>query len=277
MRFITLAAAVLAALLQAQAQTLDCRLVAGWQQQGPARSFSAENLFEYMNGNAEGYLLYQFVGMKGITCTSGADTFVIDVSEMMDPECAFGLFTASRDQRQPIQPIAMGGQILPRRAMFAKDRYFVEIAASPEKDHSTALRAFVTALEKSITGRSAAPDAIAWFPKENLVPDSVRLVPESVLGLRLLKRGYVGQYDFGRAFIVAESSPESATQVMAKLRERIGETAPAQIADEAFTGTDKYLNGLCVFRKGRFVGGFANLKPGRDAIPETMRLASQVK
>jgi hypothetical protein len=277
MRFVLVAAAVLAALHPAQAQVLDCRVVAGWQQQGAARSFSAEDLFEYMDGNAEGYLIYQFVGMKGITCKSGGDTFVIDISEMTNPEYAFGLFSASRDQRQPIQPIGMGGQILPRRAMFAKDKYYVEIAASPEKDHAAALRAFVAMLEKSISGQSAPPDTIAWFPKENLVPDSVRLVPESVLGLRLLKRGYVGQYDFGKAFLVPEASPESASQVMVKLKQRIGETTPARIADEAFTGTDKYLNGLCVFRKGRFVGGFANLKPGRDATAEATRFASQVK
>ncbi|HYK91031.1 MAG TPA: DUF6599 family protein [Acidobacteriota bacterium] len=277
MRSVLVAAAVLAALSPVRAQAPACNAVAGWQQQGPARSFSAENLFEYMDGNAEGYLIYQFVGMNGITCKSGEDTIVLDISEMADPEYAFGLFTSSRDQKQPIQSIGMGGQILPRRAMFAKDKYYVELAASPDKDHSAALRAFVTVWEKSITGRNVPPDAIAWFPRENLIPDSVRLVPESVLGIRLLKRGYVGQYDFGKAFLVQEESPESASQVISKLKQRIGETTLAAIADEGFTGTDKYLNGLCVFRKGKFIGGFANLKPGRDATAEAARFASRMK
>ncbi len=277
MRSVLAVAAFLAALLPAQAQVPDCKVVPGWQQQGPARSFSADNLFEYMDGNAEGYLIYQFVGMKGVTCKAGEDTFVIDISEMADPEYAYGIFTSSRDQKEPIQPIGMGGQILPRRAMFAKDKYYVELAASPEKDHSAALRAFVAALEKTINGRSNPPDALAWFPKENLVPDSVRLVPESVLGIRLLKRGYVGQYDFGKAFLVQEESAESAAQVMTRLKQRIGQTNAAAIADEAFTGTDKYLNGLCVFRKGRFIGGYANLMQGRDAAAEAARFAAQVK
>jgi len=76
---------------------------------------------------------------------------------------------------------------------------------------------------------------------------------------------------------VPEASSEDAAMVMAKLKERLGDTTPAQIADEAFTGTDKYLNGLCVFRKGRFVGGFANLKPGQDVAAKAARFASQVK
>ncbi len=276
MRFYLALLAALAALAPLKAQEPDCAVVPGWQQQGPARSFSAENLFEYMDGNAEGYLIYQFVGMKGITCKSGENTVVIDISEMADPEYSYGLFMSSRDQKQPIQPIGMGGQVLQRRAMFAKGKYYVEMTANPDKDHSAVLRSFVAAIEKGIQGRSAPPDALGWFPKEELVPDSVRLVPESVLGISLLKRGYIGQYAFGKAFLVPEESAESAVQVMAKLKQRIGETSPAAIAEEGFTGTDKYLDGLCVFRKGRFIGGFANLKPGRDAAADAARFAARL-
>ena len=93
----------------------------------------------------------------------------------------------------------------------------------------------------------------------------------------MLKAGYVGQYEFGKAFLVAESTPESAAAVMTKLRDRVGSSNPARVADEAFTATDKYLDGLCVFRKGRYIGGFANLKGGRDATAEASRLAENIK
>ena len=36
------------------AATPTCTLVPGWTPQGDARSYEAENLFEYMDGNAEG-------------------------------------------------------------------------------------------------------------------------------------------------------------------------------------------------------------------------------
>lgn len=261
----------------AEAQTPDCGLVPGWQQQGPVRSHNPDNLFDYMDGNAEGYIVYRFVALKGVTCRSGGDTIVFDVFEMADPEFAYGIFSANKDQKQGIEKIGMGGQVLPRRATFAKDKYYVELAANPAKDHSAALRAFATATEKRIAGRSVPPDALNWFPREKLAPDSVRLVPESVLGLRILKRGYIGQYEFGKAFLVVEASPEAAIQTMTKLKERIGQTTPGSIADESFTATDKYLNGMCVFRKGRYVGGFANLKPGQDATADAARLADNVK
>jgi hypothetical protein len=254
----------------------DCRLVPGWEQHGPSRSFTADNLFEYMNGNAEGYLIYDFVGMKGVTCKSRSDTFVFDVSEMASAELAYGIFAANRDPRLPVEKIGMAAQVQPRRAIFAKDKYFVELAASPEKDHTAALRAFVIAMEKRIPGQTDLPAAVGWFPPEGLDAQSIRLAPQSVLGLRLLKRGYVAQYGFGKAFVVAESTPEAAAATLSKLRARFGDAQAASVADEAFQLADKYLGRLCFFRKGRYVAGFANVPDVKDAAAEARALAARI-
>jgi hypothetical protein len=34
---------------------------------------------------------------------------------------------------------------------------------------------------------------------------------------------------------------------------------------------------MCVFRKGNFIGGFANLPEGRSGVAETEKLAANVK
>jgi hypothetical protein len=277
MRLAVLVLSLLVSAGTAVAQVPPCTAVPGWTQQGDARGYDADNLFEYMNGNAEGYLLYHFVRMKGITCASGDTTLTIDVSEFEDAEFAYGMFTSTRDPRTPTERIGVNGQVTPRKGFFTKDKYYVEIAANPEKDHSATLRAFLSIIEKGIQGRTTLPDAFGWFPAENLVPDSIRLVPESVLGLRLLKSGYVAQYQAGKGFLVRESSPDSAAQVFAKLKARFSQASPASIGDEAFTATDKYLNGVSVFRKGAFIGGFANLPEGRSGVAESEKLAANVR
>ncbi len=277
MKWIVFVVSLLMSAGTAMAQVPPCTVVPGWSQQGDARSYDADTLFEYMDGNAEGYLLYHFVDMKGITCASGETTLNIDVSEFEDTEFAYGMFTSTRDPRLPTEKIGVNGQVTQRKGIFTKDKYYVEISANPEKDHSATLRAFLSVIEKNIQGRTTLPDAFGWFPTENLTPDSIRLVPESVLGLRLLKSGYVAQYQAGKGFLVRESSPEAAAQVFAKLRERFGQTSSAPIADEAFTARDKYLNGMCVFRKGAFIGGLANLPEGRNGVAETERLAANVR
>jgi hypothetical protein len=256
----------------------DCSAAAGWTQAGPARRFEPDTLFDYMNGNSEGYFAYGFALMRGVTCVNAAgDQLVIDVSELGDPERAWGFFVANRDIRSPSESIGSGGQVLPRRATFAKGRFYVEIAASPDKDHREPLRAFVSALAAGAVGEDRVPDAVAWFPRQGLDPDSIRMVPESVLGLRLLKRGFVAQYAVGRAFVVTEASPEAATATLEKLRARFAGAAPATgLGDEAIAAQDQYLGRLLIFRKGARVAGVANVAEGGDAAPLAKALAGRL-
>jgi hypothetical protein len=262
--------------VQAAAPAPDCSLVPGWRQQGEARTFEPETLFDYMDGNSEGYLAYGFVLMRGVTCVNASgDQLVIDVSTMGDPDHAWGVFIANRDIRTADERLGAAGQVLPRRATFAKDRYYVEIAASPDKDHRVALRAFASALEARIAGRATPPDAVAWFPTAGLVAGSIRMVPQSVLGLRILKTGFIAQYPEGRAFVVVEGGPAGAEATLQKLRARFAGAAPvAGLADEAFTATDPYLGGLLAFRKGAKVAGVANVPAGADASGLSRRLAA---
>lgn len=251
----------------------DCVLAPGWKPDAPASTYTASNLYEYMDGGAEGFLIFGFARLEHQTCVKGADSLVIDVSEMNDPDAAYGLFAARLDPHQPIQRIGMGGQILPNRASFAKGKYFVELTAMPGEEYRTTLRAFTAALEKRLTGRSTPPRELAWFPRGHT---SVRLVPQSVLGLRPLKRGFVAEYSNGQAFIVTEATAESAAAVLAALRRRFSGAKAAKVADEAFEFDDRYLGGLCIFRKGHFLGGYAHLPKAAQGISLARILASRL-
>jgi hypothetical protein len=272
--FLLLVCAVVAAPLAPAAEVANCSLVPGWRQEGALRHFTADNLFEYMDGNAESYLTYGFTQMQGVTCKSGENTLVIDISEMLDADAAYGIFSANRDPGHPIAKIGMGGQVMPRRGTFAKGNHYVEISATPDVDHTPVLTAFIAAMEKRVEGSSTPPDALVWFPPEKLV--SARLIPESVLGVRLLKRGYVAQYDQGKAFLVLETSPQSATAVMTKLRARYPAAQAAPVADEALQLQDKYLGGVCFFRKGKYIGGYANMPDGATAATASATLAARI-
>jgi hypothetical protein len=209
-----------------------------------------------------------------VTCSKDGITLVIDVSDFSDADSAYGMFSANRDLRLPSAKLGMGGQIVPRRAIFAKGSHYVEIAANPEGDHTSVLEAWTAALERTVDGSSDPPAALSWFPAAQ--QRSLRLVPESVLGIRLLKRGYVAQYDGGKAFVVMEASAESAAALMTKLRARFPDNAPAQLADEAFLMNDKYLGRVCIFRRGRYLGGWGNVSEEQDPLALAKALAERL-
>jgi hypothetical protein len=106
---------------------LNCHFVPGWEPSGAKRQYAADNLFEYRDGGAEGYLSFGFVRMQGITCAKGANTLDIDISEMVDADSAYGIFAANLDSNQPVAKIGMGGQVQKQSAAFAKGKYYVEL------------------------------------------------------------------------------------------------------------------------------------------------------
>ena len=266
----------LAVSMMLQAQTPDCGAVAGSKQDGKLRKFDTETLFEYMNGNSEGYFLYGFKSMQGITCVKDGVKFIFDVSEFKDFESAYGMFTGNLDPREPVAGIGAGGQVTPRKAVFIKGKFYVEIAAEPEGEHAAALKDALAAFEKKVEGRTEKPEQLAWFPKDGMQPGFPRLVPQSVLGLRMLARGYLAQYEHGKAFVVQEASPEAATALYVKLKERFPPSGEAKAGDEAFTAQDRFLGAMCLFRKGAFVAGWTSVK-GADAGELAAKLAAGLK
>ncbi len=256
----------------------DCGAVPGWRSEAPPRSYDRETLFDYMNGNSEGYFAYGFTLMRGVTCVNAAgDRLVIDVSELGDADRAWGFLVTNRDARSPVEAIGSGAQILPRKAAVAKGRYYLEIAASPDQDHRNALRAFVTVLLPRIPGEAHVPDAVAFFPEQDREPGSLRLVPESLLGLRVLKTGFIAKYPSGRAFVAPEKDAAAASETMAKLRQRFADAQPVPgFGDGAFTAQDRYLGGLVFFRKGARLAGVANVPAGQDGLPLARALAARL-
>lgn len=258
-------------------QSPDCSVVPGFAQDGKLREFDTETLYEYMNGNSEGYFLYGFTRMRGVSCKQGATTAVIDLSEFKSPELAYGMFTGNYDNRLPTEKIGAIGQVTPRKAIFVKGNLYAEIAIEPEGEHTELLRKAMQAWDKKLSGSTDAPAALTWFPKEKLQPGFPRLVPQSVLGLRLLASGYLAQYANGKAFLVTEATPAAATALLAKLKERFPPTGAAQVGEEAFLAEDKYLGRICLFRVGNRIGGWTNAPAADDPAALARTLAAAIR
>ncbi len=257
------------------AQKPDCSIAPGSKQHGEAREFDSDTLFEYMNGNSEGYFLYGFRKMHGVTCQAGPVTLIVDLSEFASPEHAYGMFTGNLDPRLPVEKIGAGGQVTPRKVIFVKGQYFAEIAAEPEGDHTALLRQAALAWAGKLPGATDPPAALSWFPSEGVQPGFPRLVPQSVLGLRMLRRGYLAQYDYGRAVVVMEDSPEAARGVFEKLKERFSPNEPMQ-GIEGFTAQDRFLGRVCFFVKGSRIGGWTAVADGRDPAALAAALAARM-
>jgi hypothetical protein len=167
--------------------------------------------------------------------------------------------------------------VTPRKAVFTKGVYYVEIAAEPEGEHVALLTGAIKAFEKTLQGEVTPPPQVGWFPVEGIKPGFPRLVPQSVLGLRMLRRGYLAQYEQGRAFVVEEVSEQAARDLMAKLKERFPPAGELAVGLDGFTAADRYLGKLCMFRIGNRIAGWTGLAEGADAAKLAASIAGRIK
>ena len=63
---------------------------------------------------------------------------------------------------------------------------------------------------------------------------------------------------------------------MNKLRVRFDDASSARLGDEAFQLKAPYLEGICIFRKGRTIAGFANSPDPQTASTEAAKLLERL-
>jgi hypothetical protein len=169
-----------------------------WQIDGQPYGYGPQNLYEYINGEAEFFIAFGFVELTGanyILDAGGSDTVTIDIYNMGDKLNAFGVFQSKRGNRASglnLGPASMGSD---GYLAFYKDRFFVEIQAyiTREKEkHRTDIMA--ASLAAHLPGDNSPPPELFYFPEDNRIAGSERYINGGILGHAFLDRGVLCSY-----------------------------------------------------------------------------------
>ena len=103
----------------------------GWRLAGEARTFVPDNLWEYINGGAEGYLVYNFeaVVTADYETEEGSLQAVLDIYRMANRLCGFGIYAAERAYDARYLDIGSEGYLTDNTLHFCQGPYSVKITA----------------------------------------------------------------------------------------------------------------------------------------------------
>jgi hypothetical protein len=76
--------------------------------------------------------------------------------------------------------------------------------------------------------------------------------------------------------VVFDDSAGEAEEVMQQLRRRFTEVSEVELEEGAFQGADRYLGRVCMFRKGRLLGGYAISGDQVDPVSLSRKLAAAI-
>lgn len=237
----------------------------GWIIDGKPETFTRDNLYEHINGEAELYLPYGFDSAVVAYYTAGKGSksgLSVDIYRMGSPLDAFGIYGGYRNPDGEAVKAGVEGEISRTQLLFFQDRYFVRVNSSGREPPS---REAILACAEAVSAKlppSSWPQELALFQIPDLASRTEKYVAESLLGYRCFPRGLTAEAALEgkpvKLFVVLTDSIASAgaclDQYVASLQQP-GIKLPFATATLAVQ--DQLYKGVVLRQSGRRLFGIA--------------------
>ena len=164
--------------------------------QDQATFYKPDSLYQYIDGGADIYLLYEFRSLLHQDFKSGDTELTADVYDMGKPEDAFGVYAAERSPGYKFMPIGVEGYRSEGILNFLQDHYYVKLSGSGPNAR-VLLDQFARILSVRIGGSQTVPALLEKLPPQNRVKHSEQYVRKDPLGHAFLAPAYVVTYAWG--------------------------------------------------------------------------------
>lgn len=236
--------------------------VPGWKRKSEVRFFNPDDLFEYIDGAAENYLIYDF--QQVVTTEYGhpqkSSEAVVEIYKMRDPRGAFGIYASELNPNSEFLPIGAEGYIGGTALHFRSGPYYAKITVFQEsEDLKQDMKLFAGRLSEKMGLPGDVLPEIAQFPARDQVPHSMRYFPKDALGQTYLKEAFQASYRKGgneyKILIANPGDSDTAKEALARYRQFIASggrvirdvTAPG---DGGFLGQDSFYGNMAALRSG---------------------------
>ena len=264
--------------------------IPGWQMVDKPYQYSPQDLYKYINGEAELFLAYDFVSLKGADYSSGSDSndsMTVDIYDMGKKLNAFGVFQSKRGGESSSLKIGAASSDSNGFTVFYKDRYYVEILSFVEgEQRKTGHVIMARKVAAGIDGDNSPPNELSHLPQFGGVEGSERYVRGGILGHGFLDRGLTCNYRIDgnvvSAFVAFFSSEKDAVSSFEKhkdfLRRSGKECMPLKgFGKYGFVSQEPYHGNILAVQEGAFVVGVYDLLKAEDGMALLKNIVKRIE
>jgi len=228
--------------------------------EGEPAFYKPDSLYQYIDGGADVYLLYDFQNLLHQEFKSGATELMVDIYDMGKPEDAFGIYSAERSPKYNYIPIGAEGYHSKGVLNFLQDRYYVKLAGSGTEADAL-LGQLAHTLSARIGGSRALPPVLSKLPQARRVSHSEQYIRKDPLGHPFLAPAYVVTYtstpkESKLLVSVANDAAGARGRIdqLAKHFKQTGEcTAAADLGENAIRAKNSFEGSVIARTEGRYV------------------------
>jgi len=244
--------------------------------------YNRENLWNYMNGGAPGYLAYGFEEMVTFSVVNLKNRLecVVDVYDMGNSLNAFGIYSTERLPDGRDTECGVDGFQSGKILFFWQDSYYVKLMASGVmSDTAKSLTILAQAIAQKIPKKGALPHLFSLFPQKGKFKKSERYIRSDVLGQEYFTNGYSAEYEKNASkyhlFLICGDRAEETRksfQEYSNFIKTVGKITNErlQLGEQAFAGTHNYYGMVLFARRGAYIIGILGLDD-LQAAQETIK------
>ncbi len=163
-----------------------------WTKEKKVLEFVPDNLFDYINGDADRYLPYNFQKLTVLFYqdnTNADNTVEVQIYQMATHLDAFGIYSVHRDRNKDIFPYGKDGFIGENQAMFYQAQYFVKLMTRQSQNAKANLELFGKTISKLLPKLEDTIPELTCLDQPNKISRSECYLAKDVLAQSFLPRG----------------------------------------------------------------------------------------
>lgn len=238
--------------------------VIGWKQLGEIQTFIPKTLYEYINGAADLYLMYDFQELKVAEYQNEKKASVtVDVYRHKTSTHAFGIYSQERLPSANFLDIGAQGYSEKDVLNFLTGNYYVKINSfNTGAEDQEILLTFAKKVSENLGAKGSLPSILNSFPEEGKVKNSEKFIAKNFLGYSFFHSAFTTDYDlFGKKFklFVIESGEQNECRNM--IRKYLDQTGKAgkSVVEGRHTLSDPHHGEIDLYWRGADIWGILNL------------------
>ena len=203
------------------AQDMQFPLLEGYKKLLNYPVYTPENLWDHINGAADGYLALGFIDLNVVEYKRGRNIIKLEIYRHRDHTMAFGIYASERYPTYRFLNLGAQGYITGGVINFFTGNYYVKIRTHSDKTKVLrSAESLAVRVANMLGGDTEMPSLLYQFPDEGKKINEEKFINESVLGHQFLNKAFKASYSVGNdnfdIYLFKFSDPEEASAVAQK-------------------------------------------------------------
>jgi len=259
--------------LSAQNKTKLFPEFSSWKLSTEFEIYTPDNLWDYIDGAAENYVIYDFADLHIGEYTKGKRSVRVEIYRHSNHDNAFGIYSSERYPDFNFIDIGTQGYMQDDILNFFHRNYYVKMYGnSDDKKTMKALKELAMEVQDALGKKEGFPATLKLFPEENKMANADKYIAKSFLGHEFLNKAFVAKYktEEGKlnVFIISPGNNDEAEEMLSIYLDFTSQDKK-DLADGEYLIEDPYNGQVLIHKqKGLLIGstGFQSLSQAREII-----------